>query len=86
MIAKYKHPNSSSTRAAKLSLLNFFSLFRDLHKSTRYSAGGGVAAELFRVLHKPTRFSGGGGVVAAFFSYLRLRNHIFTPTSSDVHG
>ena len=60
MIAKYKHPNSSSTRAAKLSLLNFFSLFRDLHKSTRYSAGG-VAAELFRVLHKPTRFSGGGG-------------------------
>ena len=28
-------------RAAKLSLLNFLSLFRDLQKPTRFSGGGG---------------------------------------------
>ena len=50
-------------RAAKLSLLNFLSLFRDLQKPTRYSVGGGgVVAEFFRDLQDPTRFSGGGGV------------------------
>ena len=32
------------SRAAKLSLLNFLSLFRDLQKPTRFS-GGGVVAE-----------------------------------------
>ena len=47
-------------RAAKLSLLNFLSLFRDLQKPTRFG-GGGVVAECFRVPQKPTRFSGGGG-------------------------
>ena len=56
------------TRAAKLSLLNFLSLFRELQKSTRFSVGG-VVAEFFRVLQKPMRFSGGGGgVVPEFFS------------------
>ena len=47
-------------RAAKLRLLNFLSLFRDLQKPTRFS-GGGVVAEFFRDLREPTRFSGGGG-------------------------
>ena len=50
----------SVRRAAKLSLLNFLSLFRDLQKPTRFS-GGGVVAGFFRDLQEPTRFSGGGG-------------------------
>ena len=56
-------PNQVSLcRAAKLTLLNFLSLFRDLQKPTRFSGGpGGVAAECFRHLQQPTRFSGGGG-------------------------
>ena len=37
--------------------LNFLSLFRDLHKPTRF----GVVAEFFRDPLKPTRFGGGGG-------------------------
>ena len=45
-------------RAAKLRLLNFLSLFRDLQKPTRFS--GGVVAGFFRDLQEPTRFSGGG--------------------------
>ena len=36
-------------RAAKLRLLNFLSLFRDLQKPTRFS-GGGVVAEFVRDL------------------------------------
>ena len=52
-------------RAAKLSLLNFLSLFRDLQKPTRFS-GGGVVAEFFRGL-QTRRKSVGGGVVAEFF-------------------
>ena len=49
-------------RAAKLRLLNFLSLFRDLRKPTRFSGGGGVVAEFFRDhLQEPTWFSGGGG-------------------------
>ena len=36
-------------RAAKLRLLNFLSLFRDLQKPTRFS-GGGVVAGFFRDL------------------------------------
>ena len=47
-------------RAAKLRLLNFLSLFRDLQKPTRFS-GGGVVAEFFRDLQDPTLFSVGGG-------------------------
>ena len=47
-------------RAAKLRSLNFLSLFRGLHKPTRFG-GGGVVAEFFRDPQKPTRFSGGGG-------------------------
>ena len=56
----------AKARAAKLSLLNFLSLFRDLQKPTRFGGGGGVVAELFSVLQNPTLFSGvgGGGVVA----------------------
>ena len=57
-------------RAAKLSLLNFLSLFRDLQKWTRFG-GGGVVAACFRVLQKPTRFSGGGGSGRILFSVLR---------------
>ena len=52
-------------RAAKLSLLNFLSLFRDLQKPTRFGGGGGVVEEFFRDPQKPTRrFS---GVVAELF-------------------
>ena len=63
-------------RAAKLSLWNFLSLFRDLRKSTRFSGGGGssrivrvlpeadawggVVAEFYRDLQNPARFSGWG--------------------------
>ena len=57
-------------RAAKLRLLNFLSLFRDLQKPTRF-IGGGVVAEFFRDLQEPTRFSG-GGVVAEFFRDLQV--------------
>ena len=67
---------SNNTRAAKLRLLNFLSLFRDLQKSTRFSGGGG-SSRIFRDLQEPTRFSG-GGVVAGFFRDLQLRNLIFT--------
>ena len=63
-------------RAAKLRLLNFLSLFRDLQKPTRFS--GGVVAKFVRDLQEPTWFSGeGGGVVAGFFRDLQ-RNRIFT--------
>ena len=62
-------------RAAKLRLLNFLSLFRDLQKPTRFS-GGGVVAGFFRDLQEPSWFSGGG--VAGFFRDLQLRNKVFT--------
>ena len=48
-------------RAAKLSLLNFLSLFRDLQKSTRFSGGGRVVAQHFSVFSKSRRDSVGGG-------------------------
>ena len=51
-------------RAAKLSLLNFLSLFRDFQKPTRFG-------EFVRDLQKPTRFSGEGEVVAEFFRDLK---------------
>ena len=38
------------SRAAKLRLLNFLSLFRDLQKPTRFG-GGEVVAAIFRDLH-----------------------------------
>ena len=47
-------------RAAKLSLLNFLSLFRDLQKSTRFS-GGGVVPQNCSVFSKSRRDSVGGG-------------------------
>ena len=43
-------------RAAKFSLLNFFSLFRDLQKRTRFGGGGG-----FFVISKSRPDSMGGG-------------------------
>ena len=54
-------------RAAKLSLWNFLSLFRDLHKPTRFSGEGGSSrvADIFRGL-QTRRKSVGGGVVAEF--------------------
>ena len=85
-----------NTRAAKLSVLNLLSLFRDLQKKpTRFgggrvvgelfnrrdSVGGGVVGEFVRDPQKLTRFSVGGGVVAGIFSYLQLRNLIFNPHS-----
>ena len=87
-------------RAAKLRLLNFFSLFRDLQKTTRFS-GGGVVAEIFRDLREPTRFSGGGGGSSTFrdlqdptwFSGGRGSGRMFPfakshfyPTLSDIRG
>ena len=71
---------TTNHRAAKLSLLNFLSLFRDLQKPTRFTIQwGGVVAEcFFRVLWGQTTFSG-GGVVTEISRYLQLRNHIFTP-------
>ena len=56
-------------RAAKLSLLNFLSFFRDLQKPTRFSRGGG-SSRMFSV--------GGSSTV---FPYLQLRNQMFTPHS-----
>ena len=47
-------------RAAKLSLMNFLSLFRDLQKPTRFSGGGGVVAE-FSGKSKSRRVSVVGG-------------------------
>ena len=61
--------NLPNYRAAKLRLLNFLSLFRDLQKPTRFSGGGGVVAEFFRDLQESTRFS--GGVVGEFFRDLK---------------
>ena len=57
-------------RAAKLSLLNFLSLFRDLQKPTRFSRGGGVVAECFQ-----------WGVVAQFVA----KSNVY-PTFSDIRG
>ena len=62
--------NLARFRAAKLRLLNFLSLFRDLQKPTR-QWGGGSRKEFFRDLQEPTRFSVGGGVVAEFFRDLQ---------------
>ena len=70
-------------RAAKLSLLNFLSLFRDLQKSTRFS--GGIVAEFFRDLQKPARFSGGGGSSRKFPLSSVAKSH-FYPPSSDIRG
>ena len=57
-IVAYRATNG---RAAKLRLLNFLSLFRDLQKPTRLGGGGRVVAEFFRDPQKPTRFGRGGG-------------------------
>ena len=46
-------------RAAKLSLLNFLSLFRDLQKPTRFSGRGGLWQN-FSVISKSRRDSVGG--------------------------
>ena len=62
----------ASNRAAKLSLWNFFSLFRDLQKPTRFSGGGGSSRN-FPWSPNPSQISG-GGVVAEFFPD---RNPIF---------
>ena len=55
--------SDAATRAAKLRLLNFLSLFRDLQsrRDSAFSGGGGVVAEIFRDLQEPAWFSGGGG-------------------------
>ena len=68
-------------RAAKLSLLNFLSLFRDLQKSTRFS-GGGVVAEFFSVCSGTV---GGGGSNINFPLSSVAKSH-FYPTSSDIRG
>ena len=61
---------STCSRAAKLSLWNFLSLFRDLQKPTRFS-GGGVVADIFRGLQARRRSV--GGVVADIFRGLQTR-------------
>ena len=48
-------------RAAKLRLLDFLSLFRDLQKPTRFSGGGGGSSRIFSVISKSRRDSAGGG-------------------------
>ena len=58
------------TRAAKLSLLNFLSLFRDLQKSTRFSGGGGVVAELFPCSPEADAIQWGGSS-GIFLRFLR---------------
>ena len=63
------------SRAAKLSLLNFLSLFRDLQKPTRFG-GGGVVTELFPCSPDADATLAGGGVVAEFFRDLQLRHPI----------
>ena len=68
--------------AAKLSLFNFLSLFRDLQKSTRFSGGG--VAEFSRDLQNPTRFSGGGS--STIFPLFSVAKSHFYPTSSDIRG
>ena len=53
-------------RAAKLRLLNFSSLFRDLQNPTRFS-GGGVVAGFFRDLHGMSRRDSVGGGSSRIF-------------------
>ena len=55
---------SNIIRAAKLSLLNFLSLFRDLQKSTRFS-GGGDSSRIFPCSPKADAMQWGGGVVGS---------------------
>ena len=63
------------TRAAKLRLLNFLSLFRDLQKPTRFSGGGGGGSG--RNFPWSPRYDAiqrgvsGGGVVPEFVSHLQ---------------
>ena len=73
----------TSGRAAKLRLLNFLSLFRDLQKPTRFS-GGGVVAEFFRDLQEPTWFSGGGS--SRIFPLSPVAKSNFYPPLSDIRG
>ena len=55
-----------SFRAAKLRLLNFLSLFRDLQKPTRFGGGGGSSRIFPGSPQVSTRFGGGGGSSSNF--------------------
>ena len=73
-------------RAAKLRLLNFLSLFRDLQKPTRFSrgGGGGVVAEFLRGLREPTPLAGGGS--SRIFPLSPVAKSNVCPTLSDIRG
>ena len=77
---------SATDRAAKLRLLNFLSLFRDLQKPTRFGGGGG-SSRIIPGSPKADAIRWGGGVVAPIF---RAPNQLFTPhsvifVSRDTH-
>ena len=72
--------NYGYLRAAKLSLLNFLSLFR---KVDAIQWRGGVA-QFFRDPQKPTRFSGGGSSRNSALSSV-AKSH-FYPTFSHIRG
>ena len=79
-------------RAAKLRLLNFLSLFRDLQKPTRFGGvgGGGSSRILFRVPKSRRDSVGGGGSSRNFpgspkADAIRFaRSQLSTPTFSDI--
>ena len=52
--------STGKRRAAKLSLLNFLSLFRDLQKPTRFGGGGGVSSRMFPSSPKADQIRWGG--------------------------
>ena len=62
--------SSPKYRAAKLRLLNFLSLFRDLQKPTRFSGGRG-SSRIFPPSPRADAIQRGGGVVAELFRHLQ---------------
>ena len=68
-----KKKKMTSYRAAKLSLLNFLSLFRDLQKPTRFSGGGGSS----RIL---------GGSSRNFQWSPQAKSNFYPTLSGDIHG
>ena len=75
-------PGKANSRAAKLSLLNFFSLFRDLQKPTTFGGGGGGSSTIFPSSPKAV----GGGSSRNFPWSPEAKSNVYSTLSATHLG